>query len=82
MNNDEFETKLLNLSAAARQSTGPPVDVRSRVLSTLVETSVVSSFDYVSLACCSVAIMTAVTTVIIWFPSWQTVVDPWGVYFI
>lgn len=82
MKNNVFESFIQNLSATAREADVSPVDVRSRVLSTLGETSMGTSFDYASLACCGIAIIIAVTTVVMWLPEWQTVVDPWGVYFI
>ena len=74
--------KLLNqLGDVARKEPAPDIDVRQRVLQTIVVQRPMPKLDIVPIFTSGVAVTVAVTLLIAFLPSWQTMFDPWASYF-
>ncbi len=82
MNGERFEKKLRALSSKACQATGPSVDVSARVQASLLVVATQPRFDLFPIVFCGIAVSVAIAALVFCLPSWHTVVEPWGVYFI
>ena len=75
------DTLLNELGSAARSEVGPDVDVRAHVLETIAEHRLVPRLDIAPLLFGGTAITIAAGVLVAFLPSWQTVFDPWALYF-
>lgn len=82
MSPKRLDQKLDEWSAIARQdSTIPDVDVRARVAETLWMHSEAPRLDAWSLGFCAVSVTIAVGSIVACYSAWQTIREPWAVYF-
>ena len=78
---NQLDTLLNQLGDAARKESSPDVDVRLRVLQTIAVQRPAVKLDIIPIVFSGMAVTVAATLFIAFFPSWQTMFDPWASYF-
>lgn len=78
---NEIDSILNQLGDAARNEPSPDCEVRLRVMRTVSVQQPVWKMDMAPIVFSAVTVATAAMIVIAFFPSWQTMFDPWASYF-